>query len=312
LLHNSSFFHLAQDKDIVQTAIDKGNFKKLVDALIAADLVNTLNGTGPFTVFAPNDAAFSKLPDTVVTELLKVENKETLSSILKYHVNNGNLTSVSIMAMTLPANLTMLTNGLVTVRMDGNNIMVNDVPVVAADFLAKNGIIHALDSVLLPPLNIVETAILNGKFTTLVKALQAADLVGTLKGPGPFTVFAPTDAAFNKLPAGTVEDLLKPANKEKLSNILKYHVIGKRVTSSALPEKEEMLAGGTVTVNKEGNITKINDATVTTADVSNTNGVIHIIDTVLMPASSSTSFYVNQGFFTIFMSRILLSYHFSG
>ena len=168
--------------------------------------------------------------------------------------------------------------------------------------------------------DIVQTAINNGNFQTLVAALTAADLVNTLKGPGPFTVFAPTDAAFNKLPVGTVEDLLKPENKEQLSNILKYHVIGTRVTSSdinsmTLPAQVEMLGGGTVTVTKDGNNLKINDATVTTADVSSTNGIIHIIDTVLMPSgpapSSTTSFYVNQGFFTVFVSTILFSCIFS-
>jgi uncharacterized surface protein with fasciclin (FAS1) repeats len=165
--------------------------------------------------------------------------------------------------------------------------------------------------------DIVQTATAAGNLTTLLLALTAADLVNTLKGQGPFTVFAPTDAAFNKLPAGTAVDLLNPENKGKLSNILKYHVInGKRVASGdinnmSLPAQVDMLGGGTVEIKKDGNSIKINDATVTKADVSFTNGVIHIIDTVLMPDSSSTSFYVNQGFFTVFMSGIILSYHLS-
>jgi uncharacterized surface protein with fasciclin (FAS1) repeats len=175
--------------------------------------------------------------------------------------------------------------------------MVNNAAVVTPDVFNTNGMIHAIDSVLLPPLDIVETAIVNGIFKTLVTALGAADLVATLKGPGPFTVFAPTDAAFSKLPNGTVEDLLQPENIEKLADILKYHVIGRRVTSGdinmmTLPVQVVTLEGDTVTVTKDGIIIKINDATVTTADVSNTNGIIHIIDTVLMPsvpASSSTT-----------------------
>jgi uncharacterized surface protein with fasciclin (FAS1) repeats len=166
-------------------------------------------------------------------------------------------------------------------------------------------------------LDIVQTAINNGNFQTLVTALTAANLVTTLQGPGPFTVFAPTDAAFSKLPNGTVVDLLKPENIEKLADILKYHVIGGRVTSGdinmmTLPAQVVTLEGGTVTVTKDGNNIKIDDATVITADVSTTNGIIHIIDTVLIPApSSATPFYVNQGFFTVFMSTILFSCLFS-
>jgi transforming growth factor-beta-induced protein len=307
----------AQVVDIVQTAINE-NFTTLVAALTAADLVNTLKTPGPFTVFAPNDAAFAKLPLGVVTDLVKPENKPTLSRILQYHVTNGNLTAADIEALNLPTNVTMLAGGYVTVSKNEASLKVNNAVVIAADVFATNGIIHVLDSVLLPPLDIVETAIVNGVFKTLVTALRAADLVGALTGPGPFTVFAPTDEAFSKLPAGTVEDLLKPENKEKLSNILKYHVIGKRVTladinNMTLPAKEEMLGGGTVTITKDGNNIKINDATVTTADVSSTNGIIHIIDTVLLPSapSSTTSFYVNRGFFTVFVLGILFSYRFS-
>jgi len=150
----------------------------------------------------------------------------------------------------------------------------------------------------------------------LVTALEAADLVTTLKGNGPFTVFAPTDTAFSKLPEGTVDDLLKPSNKEKLARILKYHVInGKSLTSAeinamTLPAKVEMLEGDAITVSKDGNNLKVNDATVVIPDVMATNGIIHAIDTVLMPpaASSATYFYLNQPFFLIVAFTILLSY----
>ncbi|UJR24259.1 hypothetical protein I4U23_027226 [Adineta vaga] len=163
--------------------------------------------------------------------------------------------------------------------------------------------------------DIVQTAINNGNFKTLVAALQAADLVATLKGNGPFTVFAPTDTAFGKLPAGTVDDLLKPENKGKLAGILKYHVInGKSLTSAqinamTLPVKVEMLEGSTVTVSKDGNNLKVNDATVIIPDVIATNGIIHVIDTVLMPpaSSSATSIFLNQSIFFILFLTILFS-----
>jgi uncharacterized surface protein with fasciclin (FAS1) repeats len=149
----------------------------------------------------------------------------------------------------------------------------------------------------------------------LVTALRAADLVTTLQGNGPFTVFAPTDAAFSKLPAETVADLLKPENKERLARILKYHVINGRLTSAqinamTLPTKVEMLEGDTITVSKVGDNLKVNDATVVIADVMATNGIIHAIDTVLMPpaASSATYFSLNQPFFLILAFTVVFSY----
>jgi uncharacterized surface protein with fasciclin (FAS1) repeats len=149
----------------------------------------------------------------------------------------------------------------------------------------------------------------------LVTALQAADLVATLQGNGPFTVFAPTDAAFSKLPAGTVDDLLKPSNKGELARILKYHVTNGQLTSAqinamTLPAKIDMLEGDKITVSKDGNNLKVNDATVVIADVMATNGIIHAIDTVLMPpaASSATYFSLNQPFFLILAFTILFSY----
>ncbi|HSG57202.1 MAG TPA: fasciclin domain-containing protein [Paracoccaceae bacterium] len=134
------------------------------------------------------------------------------------------------------------------------------------------------------PKDIVDTAVAAGSFKTLAAALQAAGLVDTLKGTGPFTVFAPTDAAFAKLPAGTVEDLLKPENKDQLTAILTYHVVPGKVMSTDLTN--EMMAttvqGGDLTIMTEGGVT-VNGANVTTADIETSNGVIHVIDTVIIP-----------------------------
>ena len=133
--------------------------------------------------------------------------------------------------------------------------------------------------------DIVDVAAGNGSFNTLVTAIKAADLVDTLKGDGPFTVFAPTDEAFAKLPEGTVEDLLKPENKEKLVAILTYHVVPSKVMSSDIAGKKTMaktVEGDELTVDATSGV-KVDEATVTTADVGASNGVIHVIDTVLMP-----------------------------
>jgi uncharacterized surface protein with fasciclin (FAS1) repeats len=133
--------------------------------------------------------------------------------------------------------------------------------------------------------DIVDTAVSAGSFKTLVAAVTAADLAETLKGEGPFTVFAPTDDAFAKLPAGTVEDLLKPENKDKLTSILTYHVVsGKVMAKDVMTLKEaKTVQGGMVNISMEADTVMIDNAKVVQADVECSNGVIHVIDTVIMP-----------------------------
>ena len=136
--------------------------------------------------------------------------------------------------------------------------------------------------------DLVETAVSNGSFKTLTAALQAAGLVETLKGKGPYTVFAPTDEAFKKLPAGTVETLLKPENKAQLAKVLTYHVVAGNVMSGDLKGKTtntKTVEGSAVRIDASGNNVKVNDAVVTQADVNASNGVIHVIDSVIMPKS---------------------------
>lgn len=135
--------------------------------------------------------------------------------------------------------------------------------------------------------DIVDTAVAAGDFTTLAAALGAAGLVETLKGEGPFTVFAPTDAAFAALPAGTVEDLLKPENKDKLTAILTYHVVAGKVMSGDLSDgmKAATVNGAEVTITTEGGA-KVNGANITSADIAATNGVIHVIDAVILPPAN--------------------------
>lgn len=136
--------------------------------------------------------------------------------------------------------------------------------------------------------NIVETAVEAGEFTTLAKALGAAGLVDTLKGKGPFTVFAPTDKAFAKLPAGTVESLLQPENRDKLTAILTYHVVPGEVKAAAVVKLDEAktVNGKMVSVKVDGGTVMLNDAKVTATDIAASNGVIHVIDTVILPPES--------------------------
>jgi transforming growth factor-beta-induced protein len=270
-------------KDIVDTAVAAGSFTKLAAALQAADLVTTLKGAGPFTVFAPTDAAFAKLPAGTLDNLLKPENKAQLQAVLKYHVVGGKVTAADVVKL---SHATTLQGKDVAITTPGGTVKVNDATVTMADVQASNGVIHVIDTVLLPPTqDIVERATAAGSFTTLVAALNAADLTATLKGTGPFTVFAPTDAAFNKLPAGTLDNLLKPENKAQLQAILKYHVLmGAAYAGDVVKtNKATTLEGKDVAVTVNGNSVKVNDATVTAVNVLATNGVIHVIDTVLIP-----------------------------
>ena len=133
--------------------------------------------------------------------------------------------------------------------------------------------------------DIVDTAVAAGSFKTLAKALQAADLVGTLKGKGPYTVFAPTDEAFAKLPAATLQDLLKPENKSKLQRILTYHVVPGRVSSSdvAKMRSAKAVSGDTIDISASGGTVTVEDAKVVKTDIAASNGVIHVIDSVILP-----------------------------
>ncbi len=136
--------------------------------------------------------------------------------------------------------------------------------------------------------DLVDTAVGAGSFTTLAKALAAADLVGTLKGPGPFTVFAPTDAAFAKLPEGTLDELLKPENKAKLRAVLTYHVVPGRVMAADVVKltSAKAVSGDTLSIKVNGDSVMLNQAHVIKTDIAASNGVIHVIDAVLLPPSS--------------------------
>ncbi len=282
--------------DIVDTAVAAGTFKTLAAALEAAGLVETLKGEGPFTVFAPTDEAFAKLDKALLDDLLKPENKDTLVAILTYHVVAGKVTAADVVKLT---SAKTVQGEEITIKVDGNMVMVNDAKVTATDIMASNGVIHVIDTVILPPSvaeklagptqDIVDTAVAAGTFKTLAAALEAAGLVETLKGEGPFTVFAPTDEAFAKLDKALLDNLLKPENKDTLVAILTYHVVtGKvtaadvvKLTSAKTVQGEEI----TIKVDSYAGTVMVNDAKVTATDIMASNGVIHVIDTVILPPS---------------------------
>ena len=270
-------------KNIVETAVDAGSFKTLAAALQLTGLDEALQGKGPFTVLAPTDEAFAKLPKGTLEKLTKPENKEILASILTYHVISGRNDSEQVSQIAAAPTL----NGQrVNVRVKKDQIMVGGAKVVSADIDCSNGVIHVIDTVLLPNSeDIIGTAVEAGSFQTLAAALKAAELVEALQGDGPFTVFAPTDDAFAKLPAGTVEDLLKPENRDKLAAVLTYHVVPGRVYAqdAVTAANASTLQGGNLKIAEVDGRLRINSANVVKANIDTTNGVIHVIDSVLLP-----------------------------
>jgi uncharacterized surface protein with fasciclin (FAS1) repeats len=276
-------------KDIVDTAIADGRFTTLVAALKAAGLVDALKAEGPFTVFAPTDDAFAALPAGTLDNLLLPENKQQLADILLYHVVNGKVMAADVTGL---SSATTLLGKDIAIMTDMGNVSINDAKVIITDIVTSNGVIHVIDSVLLPPAEeaasntIVDIAAADGRFTTLVAALQAADLVETLSGEGPFTVFAPTDEAFAALPAGTLDSLLLPENKQTLTDILLYHVVpGKVMAADAVTLTSAPSALGkelTITV-KDGGVYLNDTVKVIITDIEASNGVIHVVDAVLLP-----------------------------
>ena len=272
----------AQTNTVVDIVVNSENHNTLETAVIAAGLVETLSGDGPFTVFAPTDDAFAALPDGTLDAVLA--DNDMLTAILTYHVVGSTALSTDLMDGMAVTTL----NGedvTVTINMDG--VFINDAQVTTADIAADNGVVHVIDAVLLPappPSNTVVDIIVNSEaHTTLETAVIAAGLAGTLSGDGPFTVFAPTDAAFANVPAETLDAVL--ADPALLTAILTYHVVGSTALSTDLMDGMAVTtlngADVTVTINMDGVF--INDAQVTVADLVADNGVVHVIDAVLLP-----------------------------
>ena len=269
--------------DIVTTAVNAGSFKTLAAALDAAGLVDALKGNGPFTVFAPSDDAFAKLPAGTIDTLLKPENKDMLTAVLTYHVVPGKVKASDVVNR---SSATTLNGQRIDISTDANGVMIDSARVVKADIMCSNGIIHVIDSVILPTQeNLVETAVSAGSFNTLAAAVKAAGLAEALSGDGPFTVFAPTDDAFAALPKGTVESLLKPENRHQLTEILKYHVVSGRVYAdqALTAQSAKTLQGDAVRIGLDGGRMQVDGANIMATDIETSNGVIHVIDRVILP-----------------------------
>jgi uncharacterized surface protein with fasciclin (FAS1) repeats len=301
-------------KDIVDTAVADGRFSTLVSAVTAAGLAETLKGEGPFTVFAPTDEAFAALPEGTVEGLLA--DIPALTNILLYHVLNGKVKAADVLGLDGQMVDTALEGEKIAIKIDGDKVLLNEnVGVVITDIETSNGIIHVVDAVLLPPtdemakLDIVDTAVADGRFTTLVAAVTAAGLVDTLKGEGPFTVFAPTDEAFAALPEGTVEALL--ADIPTLTDILLYHVApGKLMAADVVAldgqEIPTALEGESLKVSVMDGKVFLNETTeIIITDIEVANGVIHVIDAVLLPPTDENTSEVDDRFMNVGIAEAL-------
>lgn len=284
-----------QAVNIVETALAAGTFNTLAAALEATGLIPVLGDEkSTFTVFAPTDDAFAALGQDTIDSLLA--DPDTLRNILLYHVVSGQAVNAET-AISLAGSTVSMANGdTAALSLDMGQLFVNQSEVVATDVIASNGIIHVIDSVLLPPADepvepqldsIYNTAIAAGNFQTLVAALQATGLDGPLAGGHEiYTVFAPTDEAFAALGQETLNALL--ADPDTLKNILLYHVVADvavdSTTALSLAGSSVTMANGdAVQVSIKGGTLFINDAAVTVTDINATNGIIHVIDTVLLP-----------------------------
>jgi len=269
-------------QDIPTNAAATGIHDSLVAALSHVDLVTTLEGTGPFTVFAPTDQAFTDA-GIDLDDFTTAEEKAVLSDILLHHVYAG---EVPASAVTDGMLAEMVNGDQVKFSVSGGTVSIGSATVTSADVQASNGIIHVIDTVLTPPSDIPTTATSTGIHDSLVAAVIQADLLTTLQGNGPFTLFAPTDQAFTD--AGIdLAALDTPEGKETLADILLYHVVSSQVPASAVTEcLSADAANGQPLSFTVGSSVMVNDANITMTDVVTSNGLIHVIDKVLDPTDT--------------------------
>ena len=277
------------ENSVYDIAKSNSDFSTLAGAVDANGLASVLDGEGEFTVFAPTNAAFDAYFGT------GIDREATVATTLLYHVVPGKYDAAAVVNSDA---LSTVFGPAIDVDIVGGNVVLDGVAtVVATDIMGSNGIVHVIDAVLPPPVNalyqsnlgdpsltIAEVATADGRFTTLLAALDAAGLAGTFAAPGNYTVFAPTDDAFAKLPAGTVEALLAdPAGA--LTDILTYHVVPDSLSINQIANDSNLptLNGQTLSVGNNGQYVTVDGVNIVLFNIRTSNGVIHAIDTVLLP-----------------------------
>jgi transforming growth factor-beta-induced protein len=271
------------DMTIAEYALSDDNFSILVQALTKAELVNVLNGEGNFTVFAPTNAAFNTLFDQLGISGIADLSKETLTPILLYHVL-GTEAKSSMITTGYYSTLSPSQGSYLSLKADvSSGVKLNKTTnVTTADVDVKNGVIHVIDKVLLPP-SVVDLALANDSFSILVQAVVKAGLVETLSGSGPFTIFAPTNAAFESLFATLEISGIANLTKEQLIPILTYHVVSGNVRSSQLSAGMVETLNGLISITLTPSPAINTNSMIVATDVQGSNGVIHVINKVLLP-----------------------------
>lgn len=286
------------DPNVVEVAQADARFSVLVEAITAAGLADTLSGSGPFTVFAPtNDAFVALLGELGMSKDALLADKPLLTAVLKYHVLGS---KVVLADVPVGKAITSLQGGVFKIEVDGGPAITDGrnrkSNITQTDIRASNGVIHVIDKVILPAnKTIVETAQSISDFSILVEAVVAAGLVGTLNSAGPFTVFAPTNAAFaaalTELKLTKAELLASPL----LGGILKYHVVAGRVLKAEVPIGADIptVLGATETLRISATLAITDEArrssNITATDVFTSNGVIHVLDKVILPSAFATA-----------------------
>jgi len=271
------------DMTIAEYAVSNNNFSILVQALTKAELVDALNGSGNFTVFAPTNAAFTALFAELGISGIADLSKETLTPILLYHVLGSEAKS-SMISSGYYSTLSPAQGSFLSLKVDvSSGVKLNkNTSVLTADVDVKNGVIHAIDKVLLPP-TVVDQALNNENFTILVQAVVKAGLVDVLNGTGPFTIFAPTNAAFEALFSALGISGIADLTAEQLTPILTYHVVSGNVLSTMLSAGTVQTLNGPITLSLSPAPAINTSSKIIATDVQGSNGVIHVIDQVLLP-----------------------------
>jgi uncharacterized surface protein with fasciclin (FAS1) repeats len=268
--------------DVIQNSPDHNILENVVGL---ADLDDDLDSEGAYTVFAPTDAAFALVPQPIIDALI-ADPTGLLTLALNYHV----VPSVALSTDLSDGQVITTLSGLgANVTIVNGDVFINHAQVIVADIVTDNGVVHVIDAVIAPGIianNVWEIIQGSPVHTILEAGVLAASLDGTLQTDYPFTVFAPTDAAFGALPAGTIESLI--ANPTALTNVLLYHAVGNEIPSNSLVDGQniEMLQGDNTTITLGMGGAMINNANIVATDLNAWNGVIHVIDAVLLPPAS--------------------------
>jgi uncharacterized surface protein with fasciclin (FAS1) repeats len=284
---------LVPGNTVLDVVVNSADHNTLETAVVAAELASTLSDPfGTFTVFAPTDAAFANLDPALLNDLLN-DPTGALADVLLYHVlgaevQSGDLTNGQI--------ATTVNGDDIIVTLSGGNVFINNAQVTVADITTDNGVVHVLDAVLVPGNTVLDVIVNSADHNTLETAVVAAELASTLSDPfGTFTVFAPTDAAFANLDPALLNDLLNDPTGA-LADVLLYHVLGAEVQSGDLTNGQiaTTVNGDDIIVTLSGGNVFINNAQVTVADITTDNGVVHVLDAVLVPGNTVLDVVVNS------------------